>query len=161
MCGAMKVFVTSQTYNGNLGGTAGAHSKCQALATAAGLGGTFRAWIASDFWDSPKKLFSSTTLPYQLVTGEQIADNFNDLTDGRLDSVLNKNESGNLHTVTSTWSSTIGSGEQGGVASDCGDWTNGSTLSSYTGFISTTSFKWTWNKSLACNWTLPLYCFQQ
>eukprot|EP01083_Nonionella_stella_P101503 287797_1 len=39
------VFVTSETYSGGtIGGIAGAHSKCQALANAAGLSGTFKAW---------------------------------------------------------------------------------------------------------------------
>ena len=43
-CAARKrVFVTSTSYTGNLGGLAGADAKCQARADAAGLGGT---WIA-------------------------------------------------------------------------------------------------------------------
>ena len=35
-----RAFVTSVTYNGNLGGVAGADAKCQTLALSAGLGGT-------------------------------------------------------------------------------------------------------------------------
>jgi len=38
-CRCLRVFVTSETYDGNLGGIAGADSKCQALADAAGLDG--------------------------------------------------------------------------------------------------------------------------
>jgi hypothetical protein len=42
------VFVTSQTYTGNLGGHTGADQKCKALALAAGLLGNFKAWISGD-----------------------------------------------------------------------------------------------------------------
>src|ERR1051326_3970478 len=42
-----RVFVSSTTYDGNLGGFDGAAAKCQAVATAAGLGGTWAAWISA------------------------------------------------------------------------------------------------------------------
>jgi len=42
------VFVTKKTFSGNLGGVAGADEECQTAAAAAGLAGTFRAWL-SDF----------------------------------------------------------------------------------------------------------------
>ena len=45
------VFVSSQTYDGNLGGLAGADAKCQGLADAAGLKGTFKALLL-DSWPS-------------------------------------------------------------------------------------------------------------
>lgn len=42
------VFVTSVTYNGNLGGFAGADQKCQTLATATGLPqNTDKAWLST------------------------------------------------------------------------------------------------------------------
>jgi hypothetical protein len=43
-----RVFVTSTTYNGNLGGLAGADAKCQVRADAANLGGTWKAIISGD-----------------------------------------------------------------------------------------------------------------
>jgi len=49
-----KVFVSSQTYVGNLGGVAGADSLCQGLATAAGLTGTFKAFL-SDSGVNPRR----------------------------------------------------------------------------------------------------------
>eukprot|EP01083_Nonionella_stella_P197664 726502_1 len=40
------VFVTSESYTGSqIEGIAGAHSECQTLADAAGLIGTFKAWL--------------------------------------------------------------------------------------------------------------------
>jgi cysteine-rich repeat protein len=46
-----KVFVSSQMYDGNLGGLAGADAKCQALADAANLTGTYMAWISTNQHD--------------------------------------------------------------------------------------------------------------
>lgn len=45
--GAKYVFVTSVHYTGDLGGVAGADAKCQTAATAAGLAGTYKAWIST------------------------------------------------------------------------------------------------------------------
>ena len=42
-----KVFISSQTYVGNLGGLAGADQLCQRLASTAGLTGTFKAFLSS------------------------------------------------------------------------------------------------------------------
>lgn len=42
-----KVFATAGTWNGNLGGLAGADAKCQTEATSAGLSGTYRAILSS------------------------------------------------------------------------------------------------------------------
>jgi hypothetical protein len=44
-----RVFVTSVSYNGNLGGLSGADAKCQARADAAGLGGTWKAIISNSY----------------------------------------------------------------------------------------------------------------
>lgn len=43
-----RVFVSSAKYGGNLGGGTGADAKCQAAADAAGLGGTFAAFVATE-----------------------------------------------------------------------------------------------------------------
>ena len=42
-----KVFNSSTSYNGNLGGLTGADAKCQSRAAAAGLTGTYKAWLSS------------------------------------------------------------------------------------------------------------------
>ena len=41
------VFVTSATYDGNFGTLANADANCQGLADAAGLGGTYKAWLSA------------------------------------------------------------------------------------------------------------------
>jgi hypothetical protein len=49
---ARQTFVTSTTYNGSLGGLAGADAACQARATAGGLTGTFVAWMSDATHDA-------------------------------------------------------------------------------------------------------------
>ncbi|MCA9638983.1 MAG: DUF4215 domain-containing protein, partial [Myxococcales bacterium] len=80
---ARRVFVTSTLYQGNLGGLAGADAKCQARAQAAGLPGTFLAWL-SDNTNNPNTRFTKSMGPYVLVNGTKIANNYTDLTDGTL-----------------------------------------------------------------------------
>jgi hypothetical protein len=43
----MRVFITSATYAGNLGGVAGGDSACTLAANAGGLGGTWKAWLST------------------------------------------------------------------------------------------------------------------
>ena len=70
-----RVFVTSSTFDGNLGGLAGADVKCQGAATTAGLPGTFRAWL-SDSTTSASARLTHSALPYALVNDVQVADDF-------------------------------------------------------------------------------------
>ena len=45
-CNPCKVFVTSTVHDGNLGGLVGADAICNSLASAAGLAGTYKAWLS-------------------------------------------------------------------------------------------------------------------
>ena len=80
-CPALKrVFVTSTRYTGDLGGIPGADEKCQSHADAAGLAGTFLAWI-SDGVDSPATRFARSAEPYVRTDGTKIAEDWDDLVD--------------------------------------------------------------------------------
>ena len=87
------IFITSQTFNGNLGGLEGADAKCQELADAADLDGTFKAWLSDSETDARDRL-THATVPYRLVDGTTVADDFTDLTDGSLDAPINRTENG-------------------------------------------------------------------
>jgi hypothetical protein len=76
------VFVTSQAFNGNLGGLAGADAKCQTLARAAGLPGTYKAWLGNATVSAASRL-THATVPYTLVNGTVIANDFADLGTGK------------------------------------------------------------------------------
>ncbi len=79
---AKRVFVTSTVYPGNLGGLTGADAKCQTQAMAASLPGTYKVWL-SDATGSPSTRFlTKPTIPYRLVDGTLIANNYADLVDG-------------------------------------------------------------------------------
>ena len=77
------VFVTSQSHNGDFGGLTGADAFCQSLALTAGLSGTYKAWL-SDTTGSPATRFAQASVPYRLVDGTTIANDWNDLTDGTI-----------------------------------------------------------------------------
>ncbi|MCX2976373.1 DUF1554 domain-containing protein [Candidatus Marimicrobium litorale] len=73
------VFVTSESYTGNLGGLAGADQKCNDLAAAASLSGEYKAWL-SDGIEAPNTRFTqSPYVSYTLVDGTVIAVGYEDL----------------------------------------------------------------------------------
>jgi TolB-like protein len=74
------VFVTSAKYTGNLGGVAGADVKCQQLAEAAGLLGSYKAWL-SDKTSSPAATFTRWNGLYVLVDGTEVASKWEGLTE--------------------------------------------------------------------------------
>lgn len=131
ICVAKKVFVSSVLYNGNFGNgqdnTLGhliADTRCQERASAAGLAGSFKAWISGRVDTGAGPLhhgvvdrFTQSPGPYQLLDGTQVADNWADLTDGTLDHAIDRTE---LNAVVSgevrVWTNTTNSG----LASDNG-----------------------------------------
>jgi len=77
-----KVFVTSGTFQGNLGGVSGADDLCIGQAAAADLSGTWRAWV-SDTTRNAEIILQDFT--YTRIDGIKVADNKADLLDGSLD----------------------------------------------------------------------------
>ena len=82
-------------YDGNLGGLAGADSKCQARADAAGLGGSWNAWLSDDAESASSRITRSSG-PYTRVDGVLVANNWDDLTDGSLQNPLSIDEFGRV-----------------------------------------------------------------
>jgi hypothetical protein len=77
------IFVTSQLFDGNLGGLAGADAKCQAAANAGVLGGTYMAWLSTPTLAASSRL-SQSTGPYVLPDGSLVANGWAGLTSGTL-----------------------------------------------------------------------------
>ncbi len=159
-----RVFKTSVTYNGNLGGVAGADQKCQTRASAAGLTGIWQAWI-SDGTTSPDARFEHFTGPYKLLDGTKVADNWSDLIDGTLDRNINMTEFGAVDSFYSTvWTGTSPQGDSTGK--NCYDWTSsvGWPILGGVGSGNSTLSYWTQgaSDSSACsNAYMALYCFEQ
>ncbi len=165
-----KVFVSSATYDGNLGGLAGADAKCQALADAAALPGTYKAWL-SDSTGSPSTRFTQSTVPYVLVDGTVVANDWADLVDGTLAHAIDKTELGGAPPVGNTscagggyatvWSATSQSGTLASASLTCSNWT-ATTGGAYWGVATQTNSFWSaWCTGGICSWVSPLYCFQQ
>ncbi len=155
------VFVSSATdYTGNLGGLAGADAKCQARADAAGLTGTYKAWLSSSTVSASSRLTHNTG-PYMLLKqGYIIANNWSDLIDGTLARPINVTETGTEASSNIIWTNTTTAGEIKSASATCSDWT------SISGYVqvgqAATSSIWTDYASGQCNSTgFSLYCIEQ
>lgn len=131
----LRVFVTSEVYEGDLGNLAGADRKCQDLANQAGLEGLFTAWLSNDNV-SARDRFHTKDQPYFLISKEgtasaqRIARDFGDLTDGDLENLISVDEHGSVlcdesmrHSESAAaWTGTSCSGE-GLTTHNCDNWT--------------------------------------
>jgi hypothetical protein len=158
-----RVFVTSTTHNGNLGGLTGADDICQVRASAAGLPGTYKAWL-SDNTSTPSTRFVQSTGPYRRIDGVIVADNYADLTDGSLDAAINVTEIGaTISADVETWTSTKFDGTRA-ASGNCDQWTSPLSGIFTATFGSATTSNTTWTEkdlTSTCNEPRRLYCFQQ
>lgn len=125
-----RVFVTSQTYNGDLKtagsakglGTAsdgldGADKICQSHANAASLGGTWKAWLSRYQVSSASRINpggNSSLGPFKLLDGRTVANNWTELIDGSIDNPINFTETRSTITRESpniaVWTHTLSNG---------------------------------------------------
>ena len=167
------VFVSSQTYTGNLGGLSGADATCQALANNAGLLGTFKAWL-SDSTGSPSTRFVRSEVPYVRVDGVEVAYFWRHLVDKLsyplLLAPIETDEYGQLLPITSersVWTHTLRDGTSIGnlptsPANPCNDWSVGTSGNVLHGSSTSVGDIWTaQNIDSDCNYPRRLYCFQQ
>lgn len=152
------VFVSAATTDGNLGGVAGGDALCQSEANAAGLSGTYRAWL-SDSTSSPATTFNPFTVgPYVSPIGEEIAADWADLTDGSLQAPIGRTAAG-VSVSGFVWTGTLSDGTASGES--CDDWSSTSGDGSG-GAATQTSSNWTeFVSGLSCMGELRIYCFEQ
>jgi hypothetical protein len=173
------VFASSLLYNGNLGGVAGADAKCQALATQAGLPGTYKAWISgmvNDDISAPEFRFTTLPFAYKRVDGQLFVNSaFGGTYFGLPVNPLNIDENGNtvpLSLSINVWTNTGDHGEVLAVddSRTCNQWTfEDSQLNGYGGYADEADWKWTGTFDTisgallvaSCGQLLRLYCFQQ
>lgn len=157
------VFVTAGTWQGDLGGAAGADAKCQQEADSAGVAGTFMAWLSTS-GSSPASDFTRSPAPYVLSNGNRVADDWDDLTDGSLQNPINVELSGGTTSYQFAWTGT--GADASAQIYTCSDWTAvGSSSNNLIGVVGqpgSTGTSWTrFESSLNCGLSSPLYCFQQ
>ncbi len=161
-----RVFATSGTYNGNLGGITGADAKCQTAATGVSLGGTWKAWISDNGTSAASRIHQSAG-GYMLLNGTRIANNWSDLIDGSLAAPINVSQSGGA-VSSAVWTNTLYSGAITNSNGSCSNWSNGFFLSGYYGDSTRSDFAWSsigpgngTYYSNTCNQNFALYCFEQ
>lgn len=154
-----RVFITSTAVKGNTGGLVGADKVCSTLATAAGLGGTWVAWLSSHDGE-PQAIDRVTGAgPFRLVTGELVAASKVDLTTKPLQHAIDRDEKGASVPPSRVWT---GSGVNGRyLTKDCAKWTGGGNNGGRYGDSSATSAQWTDAGVEDCDRTLRLYCFER
>ncbi|MCA9876528.1 MAG: hypothetical protein KC442_02060 [Thermomicrobiales bacterium] len=161
------MFVTERLPQlGALGGLAGADAACQTRATAAGLPGTYMAWL-SDSSATPASRFTKSIMPYTLPRGETVAASWADLTNGdalghAIDQMANGALfSGNGNTV---WTNTLANGNAGGSSAtgNCANWTSAAPgIEGDIGRAAESTTLWTVGGFMQCAAEGRLYCFQQ
>jgi hypothetical protein len=167
--GCHRVFVTNSTWQGNLGGLAGADQKCQNAASTAGLGGTWKAWISDSIINASQRL-NHSIISYMRMSedGTVIANNWNDLTDGTLQHSIDVNEYRSIVPISGVWTGTDISGSATSI--DCNGWTSSEAiLHGTSGLSSEVDYYWTGSSSGngsaagSCSnlGEEHLYCFEQ
>ena len=161
----LKVFITSETYQGNLGGVAGADLKCQTLA--------INAWLSDSSGNHPDTTYLKAGTPYYLMDGATIiANSYQDLISGNIVHAIEVNELGeivqyNENSTDIVWTSTDGAG--GSYAPNyCAnfegtEWESNS-FEDYGGagqFNNGIPGAWSYVGNSTCDMFHRLYCFEQ
>ena len=143
------VFVTNTTFDGDLGGFQGADAKCNAEATAAGLAGTYVAWLSDSTTDAKDRI---TDEGYITMAGDVVATSLADLIDGTIGVPINVDALGNTIPVIggvsqSAWTHTTSDGVDFGQSWNpdgdaCVDWTS-TAGEAVVGSLRQTGVQWT------------------
>jgi hypothetical protein len=156
-----RVFVSSKMYTANLGGHTGADSECQIMATSAGLGGVWMAWV-SDNGSSPAARFTRAAVPYRLIDGTLIAANWTGLTSGSLAHAISNDEHGTLVLNWEVWTATTAGGTL--AADGCNSFTSSTQAAKPAQVGLNDQIDSTWSNRYAqfCDRTNPrIYCIEQ
>jgi hypothetical protein len=173
-----RMFITSTTYTGNLGGLSGADAACQARANAAGLGGTWKAILSSSTvnakdrigynWDGIINLLGTVLYFNPRSSRPNITDISGFFSANPIIDVnYGITTEAKVYATGSSWTWTgtnIGGIVYSGTT--CVDWTSNST--SYSGWggsegsnYSLYPVNWISGSVLNCNSSYQLYCIEQ
>ncbi len=155
------VFVTKTGYTGDFGGIAGANFNCNNDAHAAGIDAsrTFKAWIAVTGHPASEQFIYQG--PWVRLDGIKVVENIADLTKGASTELLTSiavDEEGNYVAEANAWTGTDIDGEP--LANlMCADFGAGG-VNGETGWVTSTSWNWTFTSTNGCNGAAHLYCFE-
>jgi hypothetical protein len=167
--------VTADSFTGGaIGGLSGGDAKCQAAASAAGLPGSYKAWLSAGS-ESPDVRFTRAEDlgPFRLVRnpsdgadpGPLIANSFAELMscegfDDCLQHDIDRTATGAVPAVAVIWTGTKSNGSTG--SQTCSEWTSSSNaVNGVVGASGSSSSLWTIIADIPCDNARPLYCFEQ
>jgi len=152
----LHAFVSSSVLSGALGGVAGADQKCNALAVAAGLNGTYRAWISVAGTNAADRITSNG--PWYLVGGQLVATTKAELVGGNLKHGVDHDEK-NVRAPNAedrVWTATAPDGTFNGP--ECGVWSGAG--QARVGEAEYTDGRWTSSTVEVCGQVNRVYCFE-
>ncbi|MFN3826353.1 MAG: hypothetical protein ACK4NR_01865 [Micavibrio sp.] len=158
-----RIFVTSGSYTGSLGGVGGADSTCSSLANAAGLG---TGWV-SLLGDSGVDGYAVNRAPLNWGTlnnmnGDTVASSWEDLWDGSILALINRTQT-NAVNNNFVWSASTSQGLLAGTQT-CLDWSTSSNSNSFASRLGNSGTSGSWldaNQNSTCNLIRSLYCIEQ
>ena len=154
---AKRLFVTSSTHTGNLGGLSGADSVCNARATSAGLGGSWVAWISGAGQSAIDRVLGSG--PWTLVDGTTVVFKTKEsITTAGPAVPINVDETGVQLATGRAWTGTSQLGAK--LAETCSGWVYSAAMIGVWGDIATTT-AWSKANTQTCGASARLYCFEQ
>jgi hypothetical protein len=153
--GGKRVFVTRALFPGSMGGLVGGDAQCESFAAAAGMAGTWKAWLSDSATDALERI--ADVGPWLDVHGARV---FRDKAQlmGFPDVNLNVDETGGAATGVYWTGTMLGGGKS---PNNCADWTDGATAQATFGDTSSAD-RWTDTGPLRlCSESLRLLCFEQ
>ena len=158
------VFISSEVYQGfALDGLYGADQRCRSLAAKAGLDRflTFKAWLSTPSMPVSDRFLHSRGR-YVLVNGLVVAQNWEALTSGTIETTITVDENSQSQDVRG-WTGTLASGEPADGSEFCEDWADDSGLLKFggSGLSVNTDAAWSFFDHAPCDSELHLYCFEQ
>jgi hypothetical protein len=169
------VFVSATTIPATFAAPSGsaasiADGLCQGYATAANLGGTWKAWL-SDTTTSPAARFEHPSIEYALLDGTTIATGWNGLVGGApLSHGIDEDETGTARSNKGVWTATDANGMallSGGSVTfpigTCSNFTSAMVGPTYPviGLAGATDSTWSNVYVVQCDAVERLYCFEQ
>lgn len=153
-----RVFVTSSSFDGNLGGVAGADGKCLVSAVAAGLGGDWKAWISDANVDARDRL--ADVGPYYLVDREtEVFASKAALSADPLAPIALDERGRRIDAATFVWTGTRPDGAK--LPERCGDWTSSVTTGAIGCPLGTGVMNFSSCNESPCDRFGAIYCFEQ
>lgn len=160
-----RIFQTLQGYDGgSIGGLAGADAKCTTDKTAAGLPGTYKAFLSSSTVDAKNRV-TQATVPYRnawpAVNFIDLATNFADLIDGWGPGAVTTT-TGTVQYSYTAWTNTNANGTRlsSNNANTCYDYTSNAGDSSV-GYSQSGQYTWLYASGYSCAGYNTLYCLEQ